>query len=301
MVRLIATLILITLLAGCGTNTGSQAPQTPVAQETATPLAPTPIPPIDPTLAAALEAQLSAAEQQWHASDIASYRITVLEVRSIWSAQRMTVTVTDGHVSDIKSMCIPAPAQGRACTIKPVEPSNYLVPMLLEQARELLAERRPEHIQLVFDPILGYPTNIGFNDPQILDEDYGLKVEGFERLPGRPASELGETIILRLGETAQAGELTVTFTGIVNDSRCPTNVDCAEAGQVSAELTAVAPNSAPETLRLTLRGTGLKLEEPVLIAEIWQLQLVSVTPYPTMPGDIQDQEYRVTVQVSKTT
>jgi hypothetical protein len=286
------------LLAGCGrSETGQQGPA-PTPPPSTTPLEPTAPPPTDVT-AADLQAQLSAAEQRWKDSEIASYRIKVLEVHSIWSAQRMTVTVNDGHVIDLESMCIPAPMQGRTCTIQPVEPSNFLVPALLRQARDLIDRQRPEHLQLGFDPALGYPTRIGFNNPEIRDGDYGLMVESFERLPGRPASELGQAVALRVGEAAQAEGLTITLSAITEDSRCPNNVDCAWAGQVVAELLVAAPGHEPETVQLTLMGRGMRLDEPTVVADAWRLQLTSVTPYPTHPEDIPTERYLVTVQVSK--
>src|SRR5262249_33900454 len=155
-----------------------------------------------------------AAEQHWQDSQIASYRLTVLEVHSVWFAQRMTFTVTDGHVVDVQSMCIPAPAQGPTCAILPVEPSDYLVPALLKRAHKMLEGERPEFVRLEFDPTLGYPTSMSFNDHQTPDGDYGLSIKDFERLPGKPTGELGESISLRVGETVQTDGLTITLSRI---------------------------------------------------------------------------------------
>jgi hypothetical protein len=124
-------------------------------------------------------------------------------------------------------------------------------------------------------------------------------VESFERLPGRPASELGQAVALRVGEAAQAEGLTITLSAITEDSRCPNNVDCAWAGQVVAELLVAAPGHEPETVQLTLMGRGMRLNEPTVVADTWRLQLTSVTPYPTHPEDIPTERYLVTVQVSK--
>lgn len=289
----VAIALAAVLLSGCGRLDTGQPTGTP------TPPGPTALPPTDATAAADLAARLRAAEQHWQDSQIASYRLTVLEVHSIWWAQRMTVTVTDGHVVDLQSMCIPAPAQGRTCTIQLVEPSDYLVPTLLAKARALSERQRPEHIRLAFDSTLGYPTTISYNNPQIIDGDYGLTIETFERLPGRPASELGQTAALRVGETAQTEGLTITFVRIAEDSRCPANVDCAWSGQVVVELLVAAPGHEPETVSLTLVGRGMMLQEATLVAETWRLQLTSVTPYPRTPEDIPTDRYQIMVQVSR--
>jgi hypothetical protein len=246
-----------------------------------------------------LAARLQAAEQHWQDSQIASYRITVQEIHSMWWAQQMTFTVMDGHVVDQQSMCIPAPIQGKTCTIRPVEQSNYLVPALLAQARDLIEHQRPENVRLTFDPTLGYPTSIGFDDPQILDEDYGLTIQKFETLPGRPTNELGQEIKLHVGDVVQAQGLAVTLVRIAEDSRCPSNVNCAWSGEVVVELLVTAPNHEPESVKLTLMGTGMKLEPPTLVAGTWPMQLTSVTPYPRTPDTIATTEYLVTVQIGK--
>ncbi|MDZ4720445.1 MAG: DUF6174 domain-containing protein [Roseiflexaceae bacterium] len=303
------------VLIGCGRTTPYEplpvpiATQAPTATDIPTQLpiqptvkptnGPTAIPPTDVTAAAELVARLRAAEQHWQASQIASYRITVLEIHSIWSAQRMTFMVTDGHVVDQQSMCIPAPSQGKTCAIQPVEQSNYLVPALFAQARALIEHQRPENIQLEFDPTHGYPISIGYDDPQILDEDYGLRIEKFEQLPGRPTNELGQTIQLHVGEQAQSGDLTVKLVRIAEDSRCPASVNCAWSGQVVVELLVTAPNQNPESVTLKLMGTGMKLEQPTLVAQSWHVQMTSVTPYPRTPDPIPTKEYWVTVRIGK--
>jgi Family of unknown function (DUF6174) len=315
MERLIMVFALFSLLlVGCSRADPGEprSTLTPLGQPSVTPTlpvaasptaGPTAIPTVDPAETVELLARVSAAEQAWHDSQIASYRMTVLEVHSIWSAQRLTITVADGQVSDIQTMCIPAPSQGSTCTIQPVEIANYLVPALFRQARDLAERQRPEHVRLTFDPALGYPTLIGFDDPQILDEDYGVKVESFERLPGRPASELGTTLYLRVGEAGQAEGLAIEVVRIVEDSRCPRNVACAWAGQIVVELSVTAPGAQPELVQITMIGTSMRPESAVQVAGAWRMWLTSVTPYPVYepsgPSDIPAAAYEITLQVQR--
>lgn len=315
MSRLVLALTLVALLlSSCGRADTAQTPvpitetPSPYPTETTYPtLTPTMLPfptftptaavPGDPALLAELNGRVLAAEQAWQNSQIASYRLTLLEIHSIWSAQRLTLTVSDGLVVDIQSMCIPAPTQGKTCTIQPFEPANYLVPALLAQAHDLITQQRPEYVKLDFDPVLGYPTMIGFDDPQIMDEDYGIRVEKFEQLPGRPASELGTTIRLRVGETAQVDGYTIELLQIVQDSRCPRTVNCVRAGEVVVELRISAPNAPPELFQLMLVGNGLPPADPTEVAGK-RIQLTSVSPYPAAPAPIPSASYVITLQVS---
>jgi hypothetical protein len=69
--------------------------------------------------------------------------------------------------------------------------------------------------------------------------------------PTRHAA-LGQSFELRVGETATVEEagLTIGFTGVTNDSRCPIDVVCIRAGDA--------------TLRLTLR----RLPQPATLVEV---------------------------------
>jgi hypothetical protein len=292
------------VLIGCGRADTAQ-PQitnTPIPSVELVPAAPTPDA-ITPTAGlpgtSDLAALVAEAEQRWKARKISSYRITVLEVHSIWWAQRMVVTVNNGHVVDLQSACIPAPSQGATCTIQPVEASKYLIPKLFAHASDLVARFQPATLYLDFDPTLGYPKRIGYDDLQIADEDYGISIEAFEQLPGRPTDALGPVVELSLGETAQVDGLTVQAVEIAEDSRCPASVNCVWSGQVVVELAITLPGSTAQSVSLKLVGNGMKLEEPTPVSDGWQAQLVEVTPYPATPDGIPAEDYRVTVRLSK--
>jgi hypothetical protein len=296
--RSLVVFFLITLIA-CGRADTAQQ------QQTNTPAPGTTSPSLHPATPTAavpgtseLSAQVAEAEQRWEATKIASYRITVLEVHGMWWAQNMVVTVNDGHVVDLQSTCIPAPTQGGTCTVQPVEASDYLIPKLFVTASDLVASAKPETIRLAFDPVMGYPTSISHNDPQIIDGGFGIQVKAFEQLPGKSADALGPLAELGMGETVQVEGLTVQAVGIAEDSRCPASVNCVWSGQAVVELAITVPGGDAQQVSLKLLGNGMKLEEPTPIDGGWQVQLVEVTPYPATPDGIPTEDYRITVRLS---
>lgn len=63
---------------------------------------------------------------------------------------------------------------------------------------------------------------------------------------------LGEAFSVRVGESvdvAGAG-VSVTYTALVSDSRCPVGVQCIQAGRAVISVTVTRPGSAPATLTL---------------------------------------------------
>ncbi|HYJ30983.1 MAG TPA: hypothetical protein VEW25_11650 [Allosphingosinicella sp.] len=90
---------------------------------------------------------------------------------------------------------------------------------------------------------------------------------------------------LRLGETARIGGLAVRALRVEEDSRCPSNVQCIQAGTVRL---AVALGAA----RAGGRETVLRLDEPVEVEPRRWLRLAAVCPYPRAPGPTAPSAYR---------
>ena len=67
---------------------------------------------------------------------------------------------------------------------------------------------------------------------------------------------LGETFSVKVGESASvAGAgLSVTFTALVSDSRCPPGVQCIQAGNAVITVALARTGSAPVTLTLGTDG-----------------------------------------------
>jgi hypothetical protein len=99
---------------------------------------------------------------------------------------------------------------------------------------------------------------------------------------------IGETINLDDGGS-------VTFEGVSEDSRCPEEVDCVWAGQVTVNLTVTTPDGQSEELSLTLMGGQ---SEPVTVGD-YTITLHAVDPYPKQPGDIDPASYNISIQLVK--
>ena len=67
---------------------------------------------------------------------------------------------------------------------------------------------------------------------------------------------LGQTLSLKVGESVSVtgAGLSVTFTAVVSDSRCPAGVQCIQAGKAVITVTVARPGAAPVTLTLGTDG-----------------------------------------------
>jgi hypothetical protein len=102
-------------------------------------------------------------------------------------------------------------------------------------------------------------------------------------------------VTLRVGETTLVDNVDIRFTGVLEDSRCPSDVQCIWAGNARAAL-AVGPR----------RGTQGPTEQVLLnsyegdkTGESWglRLTLVEVTPAPKSTQPIPPESYVVRVKV----
>jgi len=103
-------------------------------------------------------------------------------------------------------------------------------------------------------------------------------------------------------------ELTLRFTGVAGDERCPSQIECAASGPVSLSLSAQLGDSKPTEIDLQVftsnngRAPDMQFEgiKDRTIYEGYLIRVVNVLPYPVNLKDtIKDSEYRVTFVVSK--
>lgn len=126
--------------------------------------------------------QLDEAERQWQAQQIASYKIEVLEINSIWHAQYQSLTVENGVITEQTARCTPAPFEGQTCEVQPFDPEAFTVPGLFAKARAVTATADADSFTIRYDDTYFYPMQISFNDPEIVDEDWSWAVTSFEVL-----------------------------------------------------------------------------------------------------------------------
>ncbi|HLA64729.1 MAG TPA: hypothetical protein VK610_09900 [Rhodothermales bacterium] len=99
--------------------------------------------------------------------------------------------------------------------------------------------------------------------------------------PAEPPPALGRPFTLARGQAARLGDLTVTFTAVLEDSRCPSNVNCVWEGRATANLT-ISTGGRTGGVNVTipgLVGAGEGEREPV-DALGYRFSLQALNPYP---------------------
>jgi len=106
---------------------------------------------------------------------------------------------------------------------------------------------------------------------------------------------LGESFELSHGERGDCtcGALSATFTNVVEDSRCPSDVTCVWAGRVIVTLE-VELSGAPQTITLSSENN----ENQVTVGG-YLITMGEVTPYPVSTATIQLHEYKVNLTITQ--
>ena len=107
--------------------------------------------------------------------------------------------------------------------------------------------------------------------------------------------ELGRPFEMKPAEVATIQELRITFEGVSDDSRCPTGVQCAWAGDAAAAFTLRKPPAA--ALPRTLHTNG-RFERQVEY-EGFVVRLEDIKPYPKDGVTIAPDAYRATLVVTR--
>lgn len=128
------------------------------------------------------KSQLTTSEKLWKESGINHYQISIQVVQSIWHLQIYNLTVENGLVIDSSASCIPAPYEGRECTIKTYDPDDFAIPALFSMAEHQINSQSSKWLKVTYDPDYGFPDLISFNDPDSLDEDWSYQVISFTKL-----------------------------------------------------------------------------------------------------------------------
>ena len=107
----------------------------------------------------------------------------------------------------------------------------------------------------------------------------------------------GEEFQLSPGQTAtlKGKDLKLTFSEVVEDSRCPLYSDCIWEGQVRIKIAVTAPGKQT-TLEFIRRGR----ENGPLVQPFngWQLSVLSVNPYPEAGKNIKPRDYTVKMLIN---
>ena len=104
--------------------------------------------------------------------------------------------------------------------------------------------------------------------------------------PATPAEPEAGSAPVALDQRGVAGGIAVTPLRIEEDSRCPTGVQCIQAGRVRLAVRLEDDGTRQETV--------LTLAQPLGLAGGRWLILAAVCPYPSHPGTIAPASYRFT-------
>lgn len=111
--------------------------------------------------------------------------------------------------------------------------------------------------------------------------------------PSSPECEIGEPFRLSYGQSAECPDWAVTFTGDIQDSRCPTSVTCVWAGRVDVTL-----QVGDEFISLGLPDDA-ELGRSKATIDNRVIELLEVLPVPVEAGAIPQSSYRIKLSVSE--
>jgi hypothetical protein len=122
--------------------------------------------------------------------------------------------------------------------------------------------------------------------------------------PGPPppiSTAPGEDFQLGYGQTARLddGQLAVTFVEVDEDSRCPSDVECIWAGQVTIRVAVKVGEGEAQDVTLTLQPGTLDPASAMASLDGYTITLAGVEPYPVSTEAIGDNEYVATLRVSR--
>lgn len=108
--------------------------------------------------------------------------------------------------------------------------------------------------------------------------------------------DIGETFLLKMGESARVGDnLRLSFEGVPDDSRCPEGVQCVTEGNARVNLKYITPDHPPLDFSL---NTMRRLTRDTVIQH-YRIALADLTPRPKAGTQIQPGEYQAQLRVTR--
>lgn len=125
-------------------------------------------------------------------------------------------------------------------------------------------------------------------------------VEPTLQVPQAEEVNLGEPFVLQAGKTVTVvgTGMQLTFTAVVEDSRCPTDVECFWTGRAVVEMEVQAGDDAPQTITFDTNPAPTELRDTIEVAG-YSIHLQSLDPYPKTPDPIPFADYQATLVVSQ--
>ncbi len=118
-------------------------------------------------------------------------------------------------------------------------------------------------------------------------------------------STTSNVVSLKEGETQffKEYEMNITFSGITEDSRCPTDVNCVWAGVGVAEIGLMGTYTRPFSISLATSDFANKGYQNTTKFNGYTIKLINLSPYPTeqKPSSKLKGEYSIQLQITKDT
>ncbi len=121
------------------------------------------------------------------------------------------------------------------------------------------------------------------------ESDAPTSDENLSRTPTGP-----KEVTVRVGETVVANNLEITFTRVLEDSRCPVGVTCIWEGNAKVELEVGALNGDGPTIQLVL-NTATEPRDGDAYGQ--RITLTAVHPHPVSTAPIPPDKYEVRLKV----
>lgn len=102
-------------------------------------------------------------------------------------------------------------------------------------------------------------------------------------------------ITLAVGQTGKFYDLSITLNAIVGDSRCPADVQCIWAGNVTVNIT-LSSNGETETRDMS--SDGVPYGVPYKFGA-YEISISNIEPAKTSPGKTSTGDYRITFHLTR--
>jgi hypothetical protein len=113
--------------------------------------------------------------------------------------------------------------------------------------------------------------------------------------------QLNKFFRLKVGQSVNipSEDMTVIFEEVTEDSRCPADVECIQAGQATARIILGWAETGIGTASLTTLPGSILSEDSQTVGD-YVVVMHSLRPYPTQAGEpIDDEDYVAIVMVAK--
>ena len=110
---------------------------------------------------------------------------------------------------------------------------------------------------------------------------------------GNPKLDQEITLAFSEQKTIEDEALTLTFTALNEESRCPGGTQCAWAGQATITIEASKPGTSPASFALTVPSPNTTSYSG------YSITLVDLAPYPTAGHQAAPEEYVATLLVTR--